>query len=125
MAFILDQDPTFKWPVSFDVPVDGRHELKKFEGEFRRLGQSRVNAITGEIQARMVAMQAGEDASEMISDQSIADEVLVGWSGILDRDGDEVPFSEGVKRRLLDVEAVAAAIVTAWGDSLRGAKRKN
>jgi len=125
MAFTLDIDPTFKWPVSFDLAVDGRHEHKKFDGEFRRLGQARVNTITAEIQARMVAMQAGEDTSEMITDQSIADEVLVGWSGILDRDGDEVPFSEATKRRLLDVEAVAAAIVTAWGDSLRGAKRKN
>jgi len=51
--------------------------------------------------------------------------VLVGWAGINDDDGKEVPFSQGALERLLDVPMLATAIATAYFSSLSGVKRKN
>jgi hypothetical protein len=58
-------------------------------------------------------------------DQSIAAEILVGWSGILDADGDDVPYSEAVKAQLLDVPMMAGALIEAYFTSLVELKRKN
>lgn len=121
----LDLSDSYRWPVAVDVPEDGRHKTMKFEGEFKRLPQDRVNELYALMHQRMVAMQAGQISADLIDDRSLADEVLVGWSGIVDRDGEEVPYSESLKLRLLNVPAAAAAIVTAWSESLKGAKRKN
>lgn len=125
MAFVLDLSDSYRWPVAVDVPEDGRHKTMKFDGEFARLPQDRINALYSAMQARLVAMQAGESTADLIDDREIAEEVLVGWSNILDADGEEVPYSEAIKAKLLNVPKVAASIVTAWGDSLQGAKRKN
>lgn len=125
MAFTLDLSDSYRWQVAVDVPEDGRHKTMKFDGEFKRLPQDRINALYAAMQARLVAMQAGESTADLIDDREIAEEVLVGWSNILDNDGEEVSYSEAVKAKLLNVPKVAASIVTAWGDSLQGAKRKN
>ena len=125
MPFVLDLSDSYSWPVTVEVPEDGRHRTMKFDGEFARLDQDRINEIHAAMQARLVAMQSGEDDVELIDDQGIASEVLVGWAGILDGDGNEVVYSEAVKAKLLKVSAVAAAVVRAWGESLRSGKRKN
>jgi len=114
MAFVLKQDDRFTWPISFDVPVDGgRHQRQTFDGEFVRLSQSRLRELGEAIQ------------TEEASDQDIAREVLVGWAGITDDDGEEVPFSKAALERLLDIPMLATAIVTTYFKSLQGAKAKN
>jgi len=114
LAFVLKQSDTYSWPVTFDVPVDGgRHQRQTFDGEFRRLSQSRIREIGEQIE------------SGQTTDSEIASEVLLGWSGITDDDGKEVPFSQGALERLLDVPMLATAIATAYFTSLQGAKRKN
>lgn len=125
MSFVIDLSGSYRWPVAVDVPEDGRHKTMKFDGEFKRLPQDRINELYAAMQARLVAMQAGESTADLIDDKEIATEVLIGWSGILDGDGEEVPYSEAVKVKLLNVPLVAASIVTAWGEAVRGAKRKN
>ena len=60
-----------------------------------------------------------------MTDQSIADELLVGWAGVVDADGDEVPFTEAAKAQLLDVPMVAGALIGAYFESLVEQKRKN
>lgn len=114
MAFVLKQSDSYTWPVTFDVPVDGgRHERQTFDGEFKRLPQSRIREIGEQI-----------DSGE-VTDASVAAEVLVGWSGVTDDGGKEVPFSQSALQQLLDVPMLAAAIVLAYFNSLAGAKRKN
>ena len=114
MAFVLKQSDSYSWPVAFDVPVDGgRHQRQTFDGEFRRLSQSRIREIGQQI-------EAGET-----TDAELAAEVLIGWSGITDDDGKEVPFSQAALQQLLDVPMLATAIATSYFGSLQGAKRKN
>jgi hypothetical protein len=125
MAFILKQSDTYNWPVPFEVPTDGGRFLKQsFDAEFKRPTQTRIVEIQESVMARLRAIQNDQDTEGMITDQQIAGEVLVGWSGIEGEDG-EVPFSEKAKAQVLDVPSVAASIVEAFFDSLKGAKRKN
>jgi len=114
LAFVLKQSDTYTWPVTFDVPVDGgRHQRQSFDGEFRRVSQSRIREM-GQL------IESGD-----MTDSEIASEVLVGWAGINDDDGKEVPFSQGALECLLDVPMLATAIATAYFSSLSGVKRKN
>jgi hypothetical protein len=124
MSFVLDLSGTYRWPVPFDVPEDGRHRKMSFDGEFKRLPQDRVNEIYAAMQERLVALQSGESSPDLIDDRKIADEVLCGWTGILDAEGEEISYSDAIKAKLLNTPAVAAAIVTAWHDSQRGGKKK-
>ena len=114
MAFVLKQTDTYTWPVTVEIPVDGgRFDKQTFDAEFKRLSQDRNNTIL-------------EDARVgNTSDVDVCAEILVGWSGVNDGDGKEVPFSEATKAMLMDVPQVAAAVVTAYFTSLQGAKRKN
>ena len=126
MAFVLKQSTSYSWPVSFKLPTDGgKFEKQTFDAEFKRLPQARINEIQIEVQARIKAAERNESITDSISDQSIAEELLVGWSGVVDGDGDEVPFSEVNKQQLLAVATVASAIIVAYFDSLTGVKTKN
>jgi len=107
------------------MPADGgKREKQSFEAEFKRLPQSRIAEIQAMAQKLVKAAEAGEQL-DGISDVSVADEVLVGWSGILDEDGEEVPYSETNKAVLLEVPLMAASLVQAYFASLTDEKRKN
>jgi hypothetical protein len=125
VAFILKQSSSYSWPVAIRMPADGgKREKQSFEAEFKRLPQSRIAEIQAMAQKLVKAAEAGEQL-EGISDVSVADEVLVGWSGILDEDGEEVPYSETNKAILLEVPLMAASLVQAYFASLTDEKRKN
>jgi hypothetical protein len=114
MPFVLSQSESYNWPVTVEFPVDGgRFDKQTFDAEFKRLPQSKIREIWDQI-------QSGD-----LSDDDLCQEVLIGWSGINDAKGSEVPFSEKAKADLLNVPLVAAAIVTSWLDSLSKGKRKN
>lgn len=120
MAFVLKQKDTFEWPVALLLPGDGgRREKSTFDAEFKRLPQSRLN----ELAKQAKAAEKGED--DEFNAQVIARELVVGWSGIVDDAGKEVPFSTGALEQLLDVPSVAGQIVKAFYESYEDAKRKN
>ena len=60
-----------------------------------------------------------------ITDAQVCNEILVGWSGIVDDDNKEIKFSKGALQQLIDVPMVATGIATAYFNSLAGIKRKN
>ena len=126
MAFVLKQSNSYTWPVSVKLPADGgKFEKQTFDAQFKRLPQGRINEIQVDVQTRIKASERNETLEGGISDQSIADELLVGWSGVVDGDGDEILFSEELKEQLLDISTVASAIIVAYFDSLTGSKAKN
>ena len=126
MAFVLKQSSSYVWPVTVKLPINGgKFEKQTFDAEFKRLPQTRINKLQVEVQARIKSSERNETADDSISDQSIAEELLIGWSGVLDEDGDEVPFTESMKQQLLDIPTMATAIVVAYFDSLTGTKTKN
>ena len=126
MAFVLKQSDSYTWPVSIKLPANGgKRERQTFDAEFKRLPQSRINEIQELVQKRLKATERGEEPAVDISDQSIAEEILVGWEGIVDGDGEPVPFSQTSKAMLLDVPMMAPALINAFFESLVELKRKN
>lgn len=122
MSFVLKQSPTYKWPIPLVLPTDGgRREKHTFDGEFRRLPQSRINEVI-----RLARLQErGKVDDEELQDGDLAREVLAGWSGVTDDDGKEIPFSEAALGQLLEIPTVAGQIIRAWFDSIEVAKKKN
>jgi hypothetical protein len=123
MSFVLQQSESYSWPITIILPVDGgRREKHTFDGEFKRLPQSRIN----EIIKLARAMELGRIAEdEELNDQEAAQEVLVGWSGIQDFDGNEIPFTQKALAELLEIPTLASQIVKAWFESIEVGKRKN
>lgn len=114
MAFILSQKASYTWPVKYDAPRDGgKYDRHEFMAEFKRLPQSRLDEIQ---------KQAKDNA---VNDGEFLDEILLGWSGIKDEQGEDVPFNEAARRIVLDLPGMRAAIVLAFFGSLEGAPRKN
>ena len=128
MAFKLDQKPYYKWPVEFEVPTDGgTWEKQSFDGHFARLGQERVEYLTESYTRRVADLKAGVDLDEelaTLTPKAIAGEILIGWNGIFDDDGNEIPCTPATKERVLEVETVAAAVIQAWSSSLQGSAAK-
>lgn len=126
MAFVLNQSESYSWPVSIKLPADGgKREKSNFDAVFKRLPQTRINEIQQLVQQRVKAAESGEELDNGVTDQSIASEILVGWSGVVDGDGDDVPYSEAIKAQLLDVPMMAGALIEAYFASLVELKRKN
>jgi hypothetical protein len=108
--FKISQKPTYSWPVTVNLPVDGgKFEKQTFDAEFKRLTQSQIKA---HLEANASDFDFGKD-------------VLVGWKGVTDDSGAEVPFSESSRDQLLEIPAVSSAVTVAFYESIAGAKRKN
>lgn len=112
--FKLVQSSEYYWPVKFSFPVEGgRFEKTSFDCLFRRLSQTRIDEI-------VAAANSG-----ITKDSDIAREIVVGWRGVTDGDGEEIAFSKSTFEQLLDVPMMATTIAGAFIESLSEARRKN
>lgn len=112
--FKLEQSNSFLWPVKISYPIDGgRSEEESFDVEFKRLPQSRLDAIPKDI------------ANGDLTDKKLVREIVVGWKGVVNNDGKEVPFTASTLEVALENSGVASAIVNAWFESQADGKRKN
>ena len=104
MAFVLKQGDSYKWPVVYDMPVDGgKHERHTFDAEF--MGEQIEN--------------------NEITEADLVSEVLLGWDGINDEDGNPIKYSQKALSLVIDVPMLATSISKAFFDSIAGSKRKN
>lgn len=111
--FVLSKSASYSWPVAVSLPTaGGKFETHTFDVTFKRLTQARIKEFV-------------EKSEELGGDDSFCREVVVGWQGIVDEAGQQVPFSEMALAQLLDVPMVAKKIVTAYLESVSGAKIKN
>ena len=125
MSFVYKDLNSYGWPVEFYQPENGTRKKQSFTARFKELKQTRINEIQVLVQKRVKAIQEGEEDKSGITDQSIADEVLVGWDGIEDGEGNPVPFSNKSKKQVLEVPMLASAIIEAYFNSLVEGKQKN
>lgn len=122
MAFVLKQSASYTWPVPLLIPADGgRKEKHSFDAEFRRLPQSRIN----EIIKLARALEVGRDEDQSLDDKTAAKEILIGWAGVTDDSGKDIPFSEAALEQLLEIPTIAGQIVMAWFKSMEVAKKGN
>ena len=125
MSFVLKSSSSYTWPVTFYQPENGTRKEQSFDAQFKQLPQTRINEIQVLVQKRVKSIQEGEEDTSGITDQSIANEVLVGCEGIEDGEGAPVPFSNKTKKQILDIPMLASAIIESYFDSLVEAKTKN
>jgi len=125
MSFILEQSPTFRWPIVIrEVQDGGRVRTHQFDAIYRRLPQSRMEAVQLQYQAMKAAVTRNEPLDE-IPTRAIADEILEGWEGITEPDGTPVPVTAETRRQLLEVATVADVLVTTYFEAHEKARAKN
>lgn len=102
----------FTYPVSFEVVSDGGKRNKfSFDAVLKRPSRE-------EYQAYIKAAVDGEK-----SDLDIAREVLLGWKGVQDENGDDLPFSETARDNVLNITPVLPAVIDAFMESNSGKGR--
>lgn len=115
MAFVLSQSPSYTWPVEIQIANDGgQHEKFTFDAEFKRLPSERVKEVL-----------YPSEGTKSPSDEEFCREIVLGWSGIKDDKGADVPFSQDALEKLLKIHPAPAMIVKAWIGSISEAKEKN
>ncbi|MGA0447590.1 MAG: hypothetical protein ACO3M2_12370 [Pseudohongiellaceae bacterium] len=127
MALVLKQKEPYTWPIKITLPTDGgKRVTETFTGTFAWIKQSRIDELKRLAERAEVGRFSpdAEDAEDL-TNISACREVLVGWSDVLDDDGDEVPFSSQAFNDLIEIPTVAGQIVTQWLQSLDSVKRKN
>jgi hypothetical protein len=74
-------------------------------------------------------VERGRAEADEVEDQGLARELLVGWSGVTDDDGKELPFSESTMTQLVEIPTVAGQVIKHFFDSIKSekepGKRKN
>lgn len=106
--FVLKKVSSYKWPVEVSVPVDGGKFAKQtFTAVFRKMSRSAFNELIDE----------GDDA--------LVEQLIEGWEGIQDEQGDDLLYSPENKKLLFDDPYVLRAVIQAYTDSITGAPEKN
>lgn len=126
MGFVLEQSPTFSWPITVKEPVDGgRFRSHTFTAVFKRVSQDRYEELL--LQQRDFKLLVERDAEvSSIPLREIADELLVGWADIFEPDNTtQVPYSQEAKAQLLKTAGIANALVETYFEVLEKAKAKN
>ena len=109
MAFVRKKVKTFKWPVQVTEPSEDRPgEFDKFEftAVFKRIKLSELNSLS-------------ED-----SGLPLLKKVMVGWEGIQDESGKEVPFSTKELEEFCEdvdwLKAVLNSYTSTYGEAQAG-----
>ena len=104
---------------------NGRYRTHSFEAVFKRLPQSRMEELAIDFQRLRHAVK-NDDLIERIPTREIANEILVGWTGIFEPDNTtQIPYSEDSKAQLLEIATVAEMLVQTYIESIEKAKAKN
>ena len=113
--FKLVDAGSFWWPVKVEVPVDGKHIVHTFDGEFAMLEQSEIDEI-------LKSRDEDEDGQARL-----AEKVLVGWRGVGDADGEPIDFTDSSKAKMLAIPYVRRAVILGYLRAMAGkeAKRGN
>lgn len=108
MAFKISRKPTYKTEISVSMPTEkGKRETEKFWAEFKHVGVERLDELRA------------------IPHREVLKEVLVGWSGMVDDDNEDVPFNETNMQIVFDIPQALEALIAGFWNSIFGAKKGN
>lgn len=106
----LTRNPTFTATVKVQIPTDTGPLEASFKARFKALTISAAEAFDlNSVQGTNVWLR----------------EILIGWEGVVDEDGNPAPFDDGVRDQLLDLPWNRMAIIQAYNGAMLGAKRGN
>lgn len=108
MAFIIDLTPTYAIRVDVEIPNQkGKLDKSSFMAEFKRLELEELDELRKKPQREVIK------------------EVLVGWSELLDKDRQPVPYNEATQAALLAIPQATMAMIEKFWESVYKAKEKN
>lgn len=112
--FKLESSDTYVYPVKVEIVKDGGGFTKStFDATFKRLSRAEMLETMRQIR------------DNETTDLDVCAKVLVGWKGIVDPEGAEIPFSETARDKVLNVHPVCPSVIAAWAESLRSGQAKN
>lgn len=108
MAFKIALTPTYCTKITVELlNKQGRYEKSDFMAEFKRLNGDQLNDV------------------RELPQRDVLKEVLVGWSGLIDENNDDVPFNAATFEAVLAIPQAFAALAQGYWDSIYKAKEKN
>jgi hypothetical protein len=108
MSFNIAQKPSYKTPVKVHTPNDkGGFDTSDFIAHFKRVSMDDIEAL------------------KELPQKEVLQQVLVGYSGLLDEDDKEIDFNETNVTTLFNIPQALAALTTAFWSSIFRAKEKN
>lgn len=105
--FTITKNRTFTWPI---------HVLAPEGGEQREIGQF-------DARLRMLDMTETSDLGNQ-GDTAFLSSVLVGWDGVMQEDGQALPYSPETLAALIDIVPVRAALLHAYHVAISGGARE-
>ena len=111
MTFVRKKNKTFKWPVVVREPSEtdaGVYEENEFIGIFKRLKVSEY-----------------QDAADNKSEFEMLKMMLVGWEGIKEENGDDIPFNNQNLKDMMEDAYWLRAVSESYTKSLVDEKVKN
>lgn len=112
MPYVLTRRTTFTMQVTVSEPgnsADGSIDEFRFVAEFKRYDGDQIEALLKENKPVRAALQ----------------DLLVGWSGLHDENGRELPFNDSYRDALLKIPPAVVGLWTAFLQGSSGAARKN
>lgn len=108
--FKIQAKTSFQWPVQVNVPRDGGgFATHEFTAEYKMLDQSKIDIALEKFK---------NDDSDMLK------EVVIGWNGVQDSNGDLLQFTEENRDTLLDIPYVRTALMKGFFEAVSGNKVK-
>jgi len=109
-VFVIDQKPTYWYPVEVELTDDetGRKKKFTFDGQFNRLPQDELGEL----------VRTREDGEAPLKDSEVLDKVFRGWRKVQNADGTEVEVNEVNRAKLLAIFPVQPSIVRAFLKSI-------
>lgn len=146
--YVIDADSPVQWPVTVRLPADGgEFAAFRFTGVFKRLSEEAFEAIMATRQEKLpeigtaeqvelaadelstAVLSAGKSRAEILEgNAALFPQFMVGWIGVVDASGKEVPFTQEIlHKQITGVNGMhlSVAIWTAIHEIRNGALRGN
>lgn len=108
--FKITKNPEFSHPVRVKVPTDTGFADHTFTARFRAL---------------TITESEKHDTMSTTGTNAFLAEVLVGWEGVTDDEGQPVAFSNAARQALIDIPFARVALLDTYNLAMIGAKRGN
>jgi hypothetical protein len=108
MAFKITQKPTFISRVTVETPNQkGGFDKSTFNAEFKRCGMDEIEEL------------------KKVPQKEVLQQVLVGWTDLLDDDNKPVDFNDSNVNALLNISPALIALGESFWSALFKAREKN
>ncbi|WP_194720823.1 hypothetical protein [Noviherbaspirillum malthae] len=108
MAFKIALKPSYKQKIVVETPNEnGRIDKSDFMAEFKRVDMDEIEEL------------------RKLPQKEVLQEVLIGWTGLLDENNQDVPYNEVNRMALLKIPQAFEALATGFWASIFKAREKN